>query len=79
MLESKAGGGEGAQRTFSTLANFDDDQQSSRAKDDSLNTSLDLIFFDDRDDEFLRRIQRTKVQMGIVFFDQPQRYFKFLF
>ena len=30
---------------------------------------LNLVFFDDRDEELLRRLQRAEVQIGIVFFD----------
>ena len=40
MVESKARGGERAQRTFSTLATFEDEQHSSRTKDEGLKTSL---------------------------------------
>ena len=40
---------------------------------------LNLIFLDDWDKELLRGMQGTEINMSVIFFDQPQWHFKFLF
>jgi hypothetical protein len=40
---------------------------------------LNLVFLDYWDKELLHGMQGTKINMSVIFFDQPQWHFKFLF
>ena len=51
-------------------------QSFSRGKNYDLKTILG-DFLNYWNDKLLRRMQRTEVQMGIVFFDQPEGHLKF--